>query len=89
MSKSLPTAPNLEHLKKQAKDLLKSHRTRNPQSCEVLKLLHQFASLSDQEILESKLSLKPQTIKSILFRGQSQVTSLSVIETVFARNLPL
>lgn len=57
MSKSLPTAPNLEHLKKQAKDLRKSHRTRNPECCEVLKLLRQFNGLSDSEIFETELSL--------------------------------
>ena len=57
MTRSLPTAPNLEHLKKQAKDLRKSHRNRNPECCEVLKLLHQFKELSNKEILNSALSL--------------------------------
>ena len=57
MSQSLPTAPNLEHLKKQAKDLLKSHQNGNPKCCESLKLLHQFKDFSDDKILFSKLSL--------------------------------
>jgi hypothetical protein len=57
MSKSLPTAPNLEHLKKQAKDLRKSHRNRNPECCEALRLLRGFANSADEEIFDSKLSL--------------------------------
>jgi len=57
MTRSLPTAPNLEHLKKQAKDLQKSHRNGNPECCEVLKLLHQFSELSNNEILNTTLSL--------------------------------
>ena len=57
MTRSLPTAPNLEHLKKQAKDLRKSHGNGNPECCEVLKLLHQFNGLSNDEILNSAVSL--------------------------------
>ncbi len=57
MTRSLPTAPNLEHLKKQAKDLRKSHENGISECCEVLKLLHQFNGLSNDEIFNSALSL--------------------------------
>jgi hypothetical protein len=57
MTRSLPTAPNLEHLKKQAKDLRKSHGNKNTECCEVLKLLHQYRELSNDGILNSELSL--------------------------------
>ena len=57
MTKSLPTTPNLEHLKKQAKDLRKSYKNKHFECCEVLKLLNQFKGMSNDEIFNSKLSL--------------------------------
>ncbi len=69
MARSLPTAPNLEHLKKQAKDLLKLHRIKNPEICEILKLLHQFKSLSNEEILNSKLFLNEAQLALALDYG--------------------
>jgi hypothetical protein len=44
-------------LKKQAKDLRKSHRTRNPECCATLRLLRCFANAADEEIFNSKISL--------------------------------
>ena len=69
MTRSLPTAPNLEHLKKQAKDLQKSHRNGNPECCEVLKLLHQFSELSEEEIISSNLSLNEAQLALALDYG--------------------
>ena len=51
--------PNLEQLKNQAKDLLKAHKAADPANIERLrKALSYLANLSDDEILQSKLSLK-------------------------------
>jgi hypothetical protein len=69
MKHSLPTAPNLEHLKKQAKDLQKLHRNGNPECCGVLKLLHQFSRSSNKEIFDSQLSLAEAQLSLALNYG--------------------
>jgi len=57
MSQSLPKAPNLEQLRKQAKDLLKAHRARDRSVCPTLRCLRPFAQASDEEILAAEVSL--------------------------------
>ncbi|MCK4857518.1 MAG: hypothetical protein KAT58_06095, partial [candidate division Zixibacteria bacterium] len=57
MNRSLPTRPNLEHLKKEAKTLLKAHQKGYSTVCETLRLLHRFKEATDHEILETDLSL--------------------------------
>jgi len=77
MVKSLPPKPNLEHLKKQAKQLLKSHKNGDLTVCETLGLLHRFADATPQEILRSKISLKDVQFALALsygFRGWEQLT---------------
>lgn len=54
----LPPKPNIEQLRKQAKDLLRSHRSRDSDTCEILRLMHRFADATDDEILESSLTLQ-------------------------------
>jgi len=57
MSRVLPPQPNLEHLKKEAKALCKSHADGNSDTCQLLRHLNDFADSSDQEILSAKVSL--------------------------------
>lgn len=57
MPRSLPTVPNWEHLKKQAKDLLKLHRSCNASFCPTIRCLNQFHFLTDEDILKHPLSL--------------------------------
>ena len=69
MSKSLPTAPNLEHLKKQAKSLLKSHKNHNPECCETLKLLHQLSKLNNDAVFDAKVTLNEAQLALALSYG--------------------
>ena len=77
MVKSLPQKPNLEHLKNQAKQLLKSHKHGDLTVCETLCLLHRFADLTPQEILAAKVSLKDVQFALALsygFKGWERLT---------------
>lgn len=58
MTHSLPGGPSLEQLKKQAKDILKAHKSGNESACETLKLLTKFSGNSDQAILSAAVSLQ-------------------------------
>jgi Ankyrin repeats (3 copies)/Ankyrin repeat len=58
MSKSLPSLPNLEQLKKQAKDLLKAHNSADAETLERIRASHpDFSSASDDEIRSTTFSL--------------------------------
>lgn len=58
MSKSLPSRPNLEQLKNQAKDLLKSHKAGDLQAVERFRANHpRWSNVSDSEIRAARLSL--------------------------------
>ncbi|MDY7010657.1 MAG: hypothetical protein SVV80_07885 [Planctomycetota bacterium] len=57
MTRSLPPRPTLEHLKKEAKALLKAHKAGNAKACDTLRLLRRFAKASDEEILSADLAL--------------------------------
>jgi hypothetical protein len=54
----LPPNPNLDHLKYQAKDLLKEHAARSPEAAQRLREFHpRFLKASDAQIFESPLRL--------------------------------
>lgn len=54
----LPSAPNLEHLKKQAKDLLEAQRTADPDACALINEFHpRFANAPASQIRQAELSL--------------------------------
>ena len=54
----LPSHPNLDHLKYQAKDLRKAHAARNPEAAQRLREFHpRFARATDAEIFNARLSL--------------------------------
>ena len=57
MSRSLPERPNLEQLRKQAKNLLKAQKKGDASVCSVLRHLSRFAGSSDEEILKARLRL--------------------------------
>jgi len=54
---ALPNRPSIENLKKQAKDLLKAHKQRDVTVCGILKLLPNFVTASDRNILETGITL--------------------------------
>jgi hypothetical protein len=54
----LPSNPNLDHLKYQAKDLLKGHASRNPGVAQRIREFHpRFRNAADAEIFGARLSL--------------------------------
>jgi len=57
MSRQLPATPNPEHLRKEAKSILKAHRSGDSSCCGVLRNLQHLTHKSDDEILETKTSL--------------------------------
>ncbi|MFC1736910.1 hypothetical protein ACFL1X_12405, partial [Candidatus Hydrogenedentota bacterium] len=57
MSRQLAYRPNPEHLRKEAKALLKAHKRAQADCCEVLRNLHHFKDRSDYEILGAKVNL--------------------------------
>ena len=58
MTLSLPERPSLEHLRKQAKDILKAQRHGDATGWEVLRRLHRCADLADADILAARITLK-------------------------------
>ena len=57
--RSLPPQPSLEQLKNQARDLLKAHKSRDPEVCARLgKALPRLSKSSDAQILQAKVSLR-------------------------------
>jgi SAM-dependent methyltransferase len=57
MTRSLPSRPSLDHLKNQAKALLRAHRSGDRQSCPVLRNLPRLAEASDEQTLAATLTL--------------------------------
>ena len=85
MPTPLPTQPHLDHLKKQAKDLLKSQRSGDLQACESLRqLLPRFAKKSDDEILACEITLHDAQHAIALQYGFANWAALST--TVTERN---
>src|SRR5215472_18341577 len=58
MSKSLPSRPSFEQLKKQAKDFLQSLRSHEPGATQRIREFHpEFSKLTDSEFAKIKFSL--------------------------------
>ncbi|MGA9668124.1 MAG: ankyrin repeat domain-containing protein [Terracidiphilus sp.] len=56
--KKLPANPNLDHLKHQAKDLMRDHAARMPHSAQLLREFHpRFLHSTDAEIFAARLAL--------------------------------
>jgi HEAT repeat protein len=58
MPDSLPDRPSLEHLKHEAKALLKSHRAGDPAVCQALRGVARLRGASDEAVLASRVSLQ-------------------------------
>ena len=58
MSKSLPSRPNLDHIKNEAKALLKAHKDGSPGVCGTLRHLARLRDTPDKEILAASVSLQ-------------------------------
>jgi len=57
MPRILPPDPRLDHLKNEAKALLRAHGDGDAAACIVLRLLRRFKHASDQEILQARIAL--------------------------------
>ena len=57
MPRSLPKHPNLEHLKKSAKQLLAAQRNKEARCCPLLRTLRRFSEASDADILAARVTL--------------------------------
>ena len=57
MSRTLPPQPNLDHLRREAKAILKRHRGGSAQDCATLRHLRSCAGRTDREILLLELTL--------------------------------
>lgn len=58
MSRILPVSPSLEHLKNEAKSLLRAQQKGDVAACPVLRRLRQFAQVPDAQILQGSVSLQ-------------------------------
>lgn len=57
MATRLPSHPDLDHLKNEAKTLRKAHQSKIADCCQTLRGIRRFSKLSDKDILESSLKL--------------------------------
>lgn len=57
MTHSLPNRPSIEFLHKEAKGLLKAHRSGDRKVCDVLRNLERFVRAKDADVLSARLSL--------------------------------
>lgn len=58
MSRTLPVSPSLEHLKNQARTVLRAQQKGEASACPVLRRLHQFTQAPDAKILQASISLQ-------------------------------
>ncbi len=57
MGPPLPTRPNLNFLRKRAKQLLKAHKSLNPAICDYLRKVKRFSTMSNDELFTSDITL--------------------------------
>jgi hypothetical protein len=70
--KPLPAGANLDHLRYQAKDLVKEHRSRDAQAAQRIREFHpRFKNATDREIFEARLSLADAQLTIARERGFS------------------
>lgn len=76
MTAYLPPRPDLGHLKREAKSLLKSHRQGDNHVCPILRRLHRFSHASDSDILASEVKLNEVQFALALEYGFSSWNAL-------------
>ena len=69
MSPSLPPKPSLEHLRNQAKDILRAQRHGDAPGCQVLRGLRQYADIPDVQLLAAKVKLREAQLALALDYG--------------------
>ena len=69
MSPSLPAKPSLEHLRNQAKDLLRAQRYGDAPGCQLLRGLRQYADIPDVELLAAEVKLREAQLALALNYG--------------------
>jgi hypothetical protein len=57
MSRVLPLHPRLEHLRNEAKELLRAHSRGDPAACKTCRLLRRLRDASGERILASQIAL--------------------------------
>jgi hypothetical protein len=68
--KPLPTNPSLDHLKHQAKDLLKAHAHRSPEAAQRIREFHpRFNKATDEDIFAARLGLSDAQLTIARERG--------------------
>ena len=90
MSKSFPSRPNLDHIKNEAKALLKAHKHGSPGVCGTLRHLARLRDAPDKEILAASVSL--QEVQHALaceygFRSWKALVNLVAGGTEFAAHV--
>ncbi|MBT3296145.1 MAG: type II/IV secretion system protein [Verrucomicrobia bacterium] len=58
MPRSIPSHPSVRFLQKEAKDLLKAHKSGDPSCCATLRYHFRFSRASDEDILKAEVSLQ-------------------------------
>ncbi len=58
MPRTLPQAPSVRFLQKEAKDLLKAHKSSDPLCCPTLRYHYRFSRAADEDILKAEVSLQ-------------------------------
>jgi predicted transcriptional regulator YdeE len=76
MTTSLPQRPDLDQLRRQAKDLLKAHKKGYLEVCVLLRHLHRFSRVSDADILSSDIKLNEVQFAVALEHGFSSWNAL-------------
>jgi type IV pilus assembly protein PilB len=88
MTRTLPAIPNLEHLRKEAKALLRAFKNGDTAVCEILRYQYQFARASDETILKSEVSLQEIQHALALDYGFKSWSALTGHVKHFAQNSP-
>lgn len=76
MTTSLPERPDLDQLRRQAKDLLKAQKKGDPQVCTLLRNLHRFSRSTHADILSADLKLNEVQFALALEYGFSSWNAL-------------
>src|SRR5262249_33939197 len=90
--KPLPSNASLDHLKNQAKDLLKDHAARDPQVSQRIREFHpRFETSSDAEIFSARLKLGDAQLAIARERGFGSWARLKrhIEQPTLASNLTL
>ena len=88
MTLLLPPRPNLDQLKKQAKELLKAHRARDPSACPMLRSLHRFQGRDDKYLLAAEISLHEAQLALAMEYGFENWAGLKAHVVPAERKLP-